>query len=158
MVAWPLQQATTMVVAPTVDYFGGRGRWGNGALGSREGGDGAGVHCSGRGSTEARNTVRPGARPTAMVAALWHARRCKNESGESEASEGGSELRALCSPNARGKGEDVWQKVGALGSHGCHAHGTCRPLRHFTEQLAGYGVVRLGRRFGPFSGGVGRWA
>jgi hypothetical protein len=68
-----------------------------------------------------------------MVAALWHARRCKNESGEGEASEEGSELRALCCPNERGKGEDARQKVGALGSHGCHALAT---RRHFDEQVA----------------------
>jgi hypothetical protein len=85
-----------------------------------------------------------------MVAALWHARRCKNESGEGEASEGGSELRALCCPNARGKGEDAQQKVGALGSHGCHVLAT---RQHFDEQVASaiqrvleaiFGLVRLG--------------
>jgi hypothetical protein len=58
-------------------------------LGLREGGDGAGVHDSGRGGMEARNAAWPGAWPVTMVAALWRARRCKNESREGEASEEG---------------------------------------------------------------------
>jgi hypothetical protein len=88
-VAWPLQQATTAAAASTTDYSSGRGRWGNGVLGLREGGDGAGVHDSGRGGMEARNAAWPGAWPVTMVAALWRARRCKNESREGEASEEG---------------------------------------------------------------------
>jgi hypothetical protein len=44
-----MRSSGSPAAAPTVDCSDDRGRWGNSALGSREGGDGAGVHGSGRG-------------------------------------------------------------------------------------------------------------
>jgi len=106
----------------------------------------------GRGTTVAKELPRRPWRSSALARGVERL----GEAGSGSAREGHGSSGARLEEQERDKrlGTRSAARVNGGGElpHGCHARGTRRPLRHFTEHVAGDGMVDVGSQFGLLPG------
>jgi len=156
---WPRQRAAATAAAPTTGLL----RWFSPQrrCAGRRGGRGGGGGSRGwsRGGSEARERRQRRARPAGHGGRMScrGAERGERARERAGSGEGDGELgRGSGYPHrAQGHAAWRWERCSRMVATSTNR---CRPLRHFTEHVAGSDVGKVEHRFGPLPGRIRHWA
>ena len=138
--------------------YGGCGGQKRGAEGAAHDGESVGAHGRTRGSSGRRERGGGKLGQPAMAAVLQHARvgtveRGRGERGVHASEEESGELSRGSPHPHRAQGGTRQQSPSMVAT----SMDKCRPLRHFTEHVAGSDVGKVERRFGLLPGRISEW-